>query len=502
MNRNPADSPTDFDPLDGALRETVEQMRVMAVPEDSLSRALGRATALRLPSPAWTRRLTARLCAACLALVLVGTLVVVGWMNWPTPDDAPADDPAPVAVAPQPIEPPRTQDPRPAPLPTPPPQPAPAPVNPLHENLPMIAKLGTMSSNDGLNNFNRFGTNPSGVPGMTMSGLSAGTSPAPFMAVAADAPVIVTTGRAKPIRLGEQVPYNATKDTTLHVWDWHKSNESRPIALAKPPGAMAVTPDGKWIVMRDGRLIDAAEGSVKQLDNFDGEVHGMLFAPDGRTLLLTVRRPNNVSSARVLDFPSAKKRCEIDGQWWYTFAGAFTPDGREFLLMDKDRFVCRYDAVTGKRLTRYEPAFTNSIRAIAVAADGKQVAAAASAPVDTQLWEVASGKLLRKLPPKQKHAVYSEIGIAALAFAPDGKLLAGAGAYSVVLWNTGDGTVARLLPAASGNARRLRFSADGKTLTSIHDFAGVGMKRTENVLMYPAVRMWDVATGEARKADR
>jgi WD40 repeat protein len=310
------------------------------------------------------------------------------------------------------------------------------------------------------------------------------------MAVAADTPILVSTGSAQPIRLGAKLSYDPAKDNAIHIWDWQKSRDSRPLPVAKRVGVMAVSPDGKWIVTGDGRLIEVASGAVKQLDNFTGDVQGLLFSPDGETLLLTVRKADRVSAARVLDFPSARKRFEVEGVWWYTFAGAFSPESANFYLMDKDRFLHRWDARTGNDRGRYEPAFSNSIRAIAVSADTKRLAAAASEPIDTFLWDRADGKLLHRLPPTQKHAVYSDAGISALAFSPDGKLLAGAGLYSVVLWETDTGKVSRLLPKDSGNTAYLRFSRDGKTLTTISGFAGVGEQR-DNLVMYPSVREWD-----------
>lgn len=45
-------------------------------------------------------------------------------------------------------------------------------------------------------------------------------------AIAADAPVIVGTGQAEPIKLGSEVPYSQGGDT-LHIWDWSKSPQSR-----------------------------------------------------------------------------------------------------------------------------------------------------------------------------------------------------------------------------------------------------------------------------------
>src|SRR5262249_7401019 len=134
----------------------------------------------------------------------------------------------------------------------------------------------------------------------------------PFHAVATHAPILVSTGGAKPIRLGDQLLPDA--GGTIHVWDWSKSTKSRPLKVTCKMG-MALSPDGKWIVTREGRLIDVASGGVKKLDNFEGTVHGLRFSPDGRTLLLTVTKAKNVATARVLDFPSAKKRFEIEGQW-------------------------------------------------------------------------------------------------------------------------------------------------------------------------------------------
>jgi hypothetical protein len=513
MNREPSSSPSECGPevdeLSGVLREAVEQIRAASPPHDTMVRVINQAAWAgaehAIPLVAKRRRWTGRWALASAAAVgfILVSLAAGYWSRQPAPPDTEPPGPGPIVLMPNrggdsaASDAPRVVPPMP-PVeeePVTPRPPEPAPVNPFKDYSHMLA------TNDGATTpgFGRIGyATTAGVQAMSGGGL-AGTSPIPFMAVADKAPFLVSTGDDKPIRLGDKLRYDPAKDDTLHIWDWSKSTESRPFRLARRVGGMAVSPDGKWVVARDGRLIDAANGQIKQLDNFDGDVHGMLFSPNGDALLLTIRKADRVSSARMLDFPSGKKRFEIDGQWWFTFAGVFTRDGKEFLLMDKDRFIRRWDAQTGKELSRYEPAFTNSVRAIAVSADAKYMAAAASAPVDTLLWELAGGKLLHRLPPKQKHEVYSEVGISALAFSPDGKLLAGAGAYSALLWATDSGKVARLFPTASGNASALRFSKDGKTLTTIHGFYGVGANTAENLVSYPFVRDWNVETGEQRK---
>jgi WD40 repeat protein len=325
----------------------------------------------------------------------------------------------------------------------------------------------------------------------------AGTSAVPFHAVATGARILVSTGGARPIRLGEQQPYDSSG--TIHVWDWSKSDESRVLKVTCKTG-MAVSPDGKWIVTREGQLIEVASGDVKKLDHFDGKVHGLRFSPDGRTLLLTINKARDVAVARVLDFPSARKRFEIEGQWSFTFACAFTPDGSQFLLMDKDRFVRRWDARTGKELGRYAPALDNSVRAIAVSVGARHVAAAGTRG-EIYLWELAGGKLLHKLVADMQPDLTVLTGIDSLAFSPDGKRVAGGGLFRLVVWQTATGKVDRLLPRASRGAEQIRFSDNGKTLTTVHDFYGTSRKGA-NVLVYPTVREWDVETGAERKARR
>src|SRR5215472_11072250 len=77
------------------------------------------------------------------------------------------------------------------------------------------------------------------------SRFGSGGSPVPFHAVATEATILVSTGGARPIRLGDQLPYDASG--TIHVWDWSKSAVSRPLKVTCKTG-MAVSPAGKWIV--------------------------------------------------------------------------------------------------------------------------------------------------------------------------------------------------------------------------------------------------------------
>jgi WD40 repeat protein len=101
----------------------------------------------------------------------------------------------------------------------------------------------------------------------------------------------------------------------------------------------------------------------------------------------------------------------------------------------------------------------------------------AVAPHDVEIYEVPSGKLLRKMKGQHDFPVFT------LAFQPSGKLLATAGEDATIkLWNVATGDEVRTLQGHVWGVRSIAFSPDGKFLAS-----GSGDM---------TVRLWEVATGE------
>jgi hypothetical protein len=469
---HPDDEPT------GPLKEAIDQIRADQAPEDVMQQLLERAVALnergappRLAFPqAWGW-------AAAAILVIAGA-ALTGWLlqgvGPPHVDQSAQEAPKPEA--------PKSKG---------------APMPPKADDLPPKNDTRIAHQLGGGFGLQKDGLEKTaGARGFgAQAGVPAGASPSRHFAVSPSATVLVSTGGKKPLRLGEAGVYD--ENMILHVWDWSKSDESRPLPASCATG-MAVSPDGKSIVCRDGRVIDTATGAVRQLDGFDGRVHGLMFAPDGRTLLAQVVSDKNEAAARIFDFPAGKQRFQIPGVWWATFAGAFTPDSRQVLLMDKDRVLRRWDAGDGKELGRYEPAFDNSIRAIAVAPDGKQLAGAGTRG-EIYLWDVAEPKARHKLVADGQRDATVLSGRDSLAFTPDGKHLAAGGLFGVILWDTAAGNVARRFPRASSSSAHLRFSGDGKLLTTVRDIVGIG--RDGQGLAYPLVRHWEVATGKEHEGE-
>jgi RNA polymerase sigma factor (sigma-70 family) len=155
-------------------------------------------------------------------------------------------------------------------------------------------------------------------------------------------------------------------------------------------------------------------------------------------------------------------------QGWWVLDLAFSPDGKTLALAGLGQGLGLWDVKTGKQI-RQLPA-GERIRSVAFSPNGKLVATIGNV---SAVWDVASGKILRKLRPNSDY----------LALSPDGKQIAFAllDEKTIYLDDVETGGEARRLQADSF-PNTLAFSPNGRWLA-----AGDDQK---------VVYLWDASTGK------
>jgi WD40 repeat protein len=259
--------------------------------------------------------------------------------------------------------------------------------------------------------------------------------------------------------------------------EWFKAFVFGPniVALAFSPDgtrfAIAVrgdTPEHQHIAIYDtSKHIDEARQLIIKA-TADGALG---FSADGQALVAVGRGNGDISVRRVR---------VSDGKWLSSFSLpgtlkyqeiALSPDGKTLARRRHDSFQLEFfDTDTGK--PRHERSGMGaSISALAFSPDGKLLAS--SDRYQTRLWDLATARAI---------ATWAEYPYHRVAFSPDGKLLAGASYTGINIHRVADGRRLHRLDPVTTAVESITFSPDGSL------FAATGGGNT--------VRVWRVSDGK------
>jgi WD40 repeat protein len=251
------------------------------------------------------------------------------------------------------------------------------------------------------------------------------TTWAPRHAPAADRSRIVV------VTPGADIVMNA-KPGEGRIFVWDPAGDAGPIPLRDQDGpawCAALTPDNRFIVATQAtgkiRVYDAASG--KPTRSFDGDKfeYRLTFSPDGALLATT----GSTGTIRVYDFGTGKLMRELKGVSQARCV-AFSPDGRLLAsghinnqIFDPRRgapndSICLWDTASGRELRRILPSGHDTVQALAFSPDGRLLASGGWDRT-VRLWETASAQERRRYDGHESWVQWID-------FAPDGGRLAAA----------------------------------------------------------------------------
>ncbi len=283
---------------------------------------------------------------------------------------------------------------------------------------------------------------------------------------------------------GELLLFPAEGGAGIAVWDLSTQTQVGILAADR-------LADGYFAISPDGALV-AGQGSDYSLLIWDFATHRLRHRLTGHTDRIIricygwdgkwMASSSDDQTVRVWDMVEGKLQHTLNIHEHKIVGLATHPSRNEIASAANDSTLAIWDADTG-RLRHLFRGYAGAVTGVAFSPDGAKVVSG-SFSGQMNVWEVESGR--SRLSVVRAH----EMGSYAVAYSPDGKIVAtsNAGGESMVqLWDAESGRLVRTLRGAEQYIPNITFSPDGSQLVGS---AGGGS----------AIHLWEVASGRLLKS--
>jgi WD40 repeat protein len=162
---------------------------------------------------------------------------------------------------------------------------------------------------------------------------------------------------------------------------------------------------------------------------------------------------------RVFDLPSGQLAHRWASHVDWVRASVFQPNGSVLATSGADRRICFWNVMADGKARNVSDRLPAVVHALAYSPDGRLLAAAGFAD-SVWLFDADQGKLIRELPAPG-------VDIRTITFSPDGKRVAAAGRAGLVrIWDATSGQQISDVPVSTRRVFALAYSPDGKLLAA------------------------------------